>query len=121
MNNQTADGEPTRYFILNKMLKYLEENEPTQEWKEEYIEFVEDTVYVFLSPELVSPWIQDKAFRKLVNETSVLAKYLYSQIHNQYTFDTEVFRIIGNHFLQICNICVEENNLVDSMQKMDCK
>lgn len=121
MNNQTSKGQPTRYFILKSMLEYLDENEPTQEWKENYIDFIEEIVEKFLDPELIRPCNQDTEFRKLVKETSILALYLFKQIHSQYTFDIEVFRIIGSHFLQICDVCTEENNLVSSFGKMDCK
>lgn len=121
MNNQTANGEPTRYFILKSMLNYMEENEVTQEWKEGYIDFVEDVVENFLDPDLIRPDNQDKAFRRLLKETSILARYLFAQIHSQYTFDSEVFRIVGNHFLRICDACIEEDTLISSFGKMDCK
>ena len=120
MIQDTIEGEPTRYFVLKSMLKHIEENEITDEWKLDYIDFVEDVVHNFLDSDLICTWNQDRSFRKLLKETSILAQYLFSQIHNQYTFDCEVFRIIGNNFLTICDICQEENDLISSFRKMDC-
>lgn len=120
MNDYTPDGNPTRYLILKWMLGYLKTHDATDEWKESYIEFVENIVETFLDAENVEPSNQSVEFRNLLNETATLSKYLYHQIHSKYTFDAKVFEIVGHNFLKICDISVKDKELNSLFEKMDC-
>lgn len=116
--NEYVDGEPTRYLILMNMLEYLTYNEPTVEWKEKYIEYVEEVSGSFMDPLCVVPANQEKSFRKLVEEISLLATRLYVDIHYNYTYDAKVFQIFGNHIMKLLKITMDDNNLVESMGSM---
>lgn len=121
MNDYTPEGVPTRYLILKWMLGYLKTTEnPTDEWKESYIDFVETIVEPFLDPDTIHPSNQTAEFKKLLNETSQLSAYLYHQIHSKATFDAKVFEIVGHNFLKICDICVKDRELDSLFEKMDC-
>ena len=119
MNTHTSDGEPTRYLLLKNMLEYLDENEPTDEWKAQHVEFVKDAAETFLDPTLIAPWIQDRTFRTVAKEASILAGYLHSQIKKTNTFDSEVFRIIGRKFMYMCDVNTEDDDLLSSFEKMN--
>lgn len=116
--NQYVDGNPTRYLILMEMLEYLTYHEPTVEWKEKYIEYVEEVSESFMDPLCVVPSNQEKEFRKFVEEISMLATRLYVDIHYNYTYDAKVFQIFGDYILKLLKITMDDNDLAESMGAM---
>lgn len=91
----------------------------TEDWMEEHKKHIMKYFDMFPRFGEINEDITDHEFRKKAKETETLLCYLVDSIQKTRTFNTNVYRMLNEHMIYLCETIFSEDELNECMQMLN--